>query len=52
MLAIVDLCRKHGIRFPKEFALLLKQLLYFDRYIQLLAPDLSPFDDHRIQLIH
>ena len=52
MLAIVDLGRKHGIRFPKEFALLLKQLLYFDRYIQLLAPDLSPFDDHRIQLIH
>jgi len=52
MLSIVDLGRKHGIRFPKEFALLLKQLLYFDRYIQLLAPDLSPFDDHRIQLIH
>lgn len=52
MLSIVDLGRKHGIRFPREFALLLKQLLYFDRYIQLLAPDLSPFDDHRIQLIH
>ncbi|MGB1558166.1 MAG: ABC1 kinase family protein, partial [Oceanococcaceae bacterium] len=32
MLSIVDLGRKHGIRFPKEFALLLKQLLYFDRY--------------------
>ncbi len=52
MLSIVDLGRKHGVRFPKEFALLLKQLLYFDRYIQLLAPDLSPFDDSRIQLIH
>lgn len=52
MLSIVDLGRKHGVRFPKEFALLLKQLLYFDRYIQLLAPDLSPFDDARIQLIH
>lgn len=52
MLAIVDLGRKHGVRFPKEFALLLKQLLYFDRYIQLLAPDLSPFDDSRIQLLH
>ena len=52
MLSIVDLGRKHGVKFPKEFALLLKQLLYFDRYIQLLAPDLSPFDDSRIQLIH
>ena len=52
MLAIVDLGRKHGVKFPKEFALLLKQLLYFDRYIQLLAPDLSPFDDSRLQLIH
>ena len=52
MLSVVDLGRKHGVRFPKEFALLLKQLLYFDRYIQLLAPDLSPFDDSRIQLIH
>ena len=52
MLSIVDLGRKHGVKFPKEFALLLKQLLYFDRYIQLLAPGLSPFDDSRIQLIH
>nr|MBV6628941.1 AarF/ABC1/UbiB kinase family protein [Oceanococcus sp. HetDA_MAG_MS8] len=52
MLSIVDIGRRHGIRFPKEFALLLKQLLYFDRYIQLLAPDLSPFEDDRIRLIH
>ena len=42
-----------ALRIPEaEFALLLKQLLYFDRYIQLLAPDLSPFEDRRIQLIH
>lgn len=52
MLSIVDLGRKHGVKFPKEFALLLKQLLYFDRYIQLMAPDLSPFDDQRISLLH
>ncbi|HSC75924.1 MAG TPA: AarF/ABC1/UbiB kinase family protein, partial [Pseudomonadales bacterium] len=25
--------RRHGIRFPREFTLLLKQFLYFDRYI-------------------
>ncbi len=52
MLSVVDLGRRHGVKFPKEFALLLKQLLYFDRYIQLLAPDLSPFEDSRIQLLH
>ena len=52
MLSVVDLGRRHGVKFPKEFALLLKQLLYFDRYIQLLAPDLSPFDDSRVQLLH
>jgi aarF domain-containing kinase len=22
----------HGVKFPREFGLLLKQLLYFDRY--------------------
>ena len=31
----------YGIRFPREFALLLKQVLYFDRYTKLLAPDLD-----------
>ncbi len=52
LLSIVDVGRRHGLRFPKEFALLLKQLLYFDRYVQLLAPDLSPFEDSRVQLMH
>lgn len=43
--------KKHGIRFPKDFALLTKQLLYFDRFMQTLAPDLSLFDDNRIQAL-
>lgn len=35
---------RHGIRFPREFTLLIKQFLYFDRYIRLLAPDVNLFD--------
>ena len=35
----------HGLKFPREFGLLLKQLLYFDRYTSLLAPDLTLGDE-------
>ena len=37
--------KRHGIRFPREFTLLVKQFLYFDRYMRILAPDASMFDD-------
>ena len=37
--------RKHGIRMPREFILILKQLLYFDRYATLAAPNLNVFND-------
>jgi aarF domain-containing kinase len=40
----------NGIRFPREFALLIKQLLYFDRYNRILAPQLRVYDDQRINL--
>lgn len=33
-----EVARKYGIRFPREFTLVLKQFLYFDRYVQALAP--------------
>jgi len=38
----------YGIRFPREFALLLKQVLYFDRYTKLLAPNIDVMSDERI----
>ncbi len=38
----------NGIRFPHEFGLLLKQMLYFDRYMRLLAPKLSVLSDDRV----
>jgi predicted unusual protein kinase regulating ubiquinone biosynthesis (AarF/ABC1/UbiB family) len=42
---------KHGIRFPREFTLLVKQFLYFDRYISLLAPEIGMFDNGRMDMI-
>lgn len=40
--------RKHGIALPKDFALLTKQFLYFDRFIRTLAPDVALFDPERL----
>lgn len=42
--------RSHGIRFPREFTLLLKQFLYFDRYIRQLSPGMDIFNDERLFL--
>lgn len=36
---------KFGVRIPNEFILILKQLLYFDRYAKLTAPKLNVFSD-------
>lgn len=51
MLDIVAVGERHGIRFPRAFALLLKQILYFDRYVKILAPDMNVFADERIALL-
>ena len=40
--------RKHKMSMPKEFVLITKQLLYFDRYAKLLAPSLNLFTDPRL----
>ena len=39
---------KHRVRMPKEFILITKQLLYFDRYAKALAPKLNVFTDPRL----
>jgi hypothetical protein len=33
------------VRLPRDFILILKQLLYFDRYAKLTAPNLNVFSD-------
>ena len=48
LIDIAEAGQKNGIRFPREFALLIKQFLYFDRYIRILAPELRMFEDQRI----
>lgn len=39
---------RHDIPLPRDFVLILKQMLYFDRYAKLLAPNLNIFTDERI----
>lgn len=50
LLDLIRIGEEHGIRFPREFALLLKQFLYFDRYVQALAPELDLFSDSRVDV--
>lgn len=51
MLDFSAISARHGIRFPREFTLLIKQFLYFDRYIRLLAPTVDMFDMERMDLM-
>jgi predicted unusual protein kinase regulating ubiquinone biosynthesis (AarF/ABC1/UbiB family) len=41
---------KHGMRLPREFVLVTKQMLYFDRYAKVLAPKMNLFTDPRVLL--
>ncbi len=45
---ILRVAIKHKMRLPREFVLVTKQMLYFDRYAKLLAPKLNLFTDPRI----
>jgi predicted unusual protein kinase regulating ubiquinone biosynthesis (AarF/ABC1/UbiB family) len=47
---IQQVSSKHRMKMPKEFVLITKQMLYFDRYAKLLAPNLNVFTDPRIVL--
>ena len=49
VLEIVGVADKNGLKLPREFGLLLKQALYFDRYQKLLAPSLDPLRDSRVR---
>lgn len=50
LLDVVRVSEAYGLRFPREFGLLLKQLLYFDRYTRLLAPSLNVLEDDRVMI--
>ncbi len=51
MLEMVEIGKRHGIHFPRGFALLVKQLLYFDRFMVTLAPDMELFEGERLDLV-
>ncbi|WP_230659642.1 ABC1 kinase family protein [Psychrobacter sp. I-STPA10] len=51
MLEIVEVGKRHGIHFPRDFALLTKQMLYFDRFMRTLAPDMDMFSDARVMML-
>ncbi|CAE7263652.1 unnamed protein product, partial [Symbiodinium sp. KB8] len=48
VLDIAQVAGNNGLKLPREFGLLIKQSLYFDRYTKLLAPDLNMMSDDRI----
>jgi aarF domain-containing kinase len=50
LLELVDVAEDNGLKLPREFGLLVKQSLYFDRYIKILAPNVDVMSDSRLAL--
>merc|ERR1712153_211667 len=48
LLKIVAVTEDNGLKLPREFGLLVKQSLYFDRYLKILAPELDRATDSRM----
>jgi len=48
LLDIVAVTENNGLKLPREFGLLVKQSLYFDRYLKILAPGLNVMADDRV----
>ncbi|GMH99087.1 hypothetical protein TrVE_jg9180 [Triparma verrucosa] len=48
LLDVVAVTEENGLKLPREFGLLVKQTLYFDRYLKILAPDLDVMGDERV----
>lgn len=51
MLEMAEVGKRHGIHFPRDFALLTKQLLYFDRFMVVLAPEMELFEGERMKIV-
>jgi len=48
LLDVVQVTENNGLKLPREFGLLVKQSLYFDRYLKILAPGLDVMSDSRV----
>jgi predicted unusual protein kinase regulating ubiquinone biosynthesis (AarF/ABC1/UbiB family) len=51
MLELTAVSEQNGLKFPREFALLFKQFLYFDRYVKILAPELNIINSDQIRMM-
>ncbi|EQC1448464.1 ABC1 kinase family protein [Acinetobacter baumannii] len=51
MMDMVAVGERHGIKFPRDFALLFKQMLYFDRFMCVLAPYTDIYADQRLKMV-
>jgi aarF domain-containing kinase len=49
LLEFVEVTENNGLKLPREFGLLVKQSLYFDRYLKILAPDVDVLNDDRVK---
>lgn len=49
LLKVVAIADEYGLKLPRDFGLLVKQVLYFDRYLKVLAPDLDVASDVRVR---
>lgn len=47
MFDIADISKRNGLKIPREFGLLIKQMLYFDRYVKILAPEMDLIRDQK-----
>lgn len=50
MFDIADISKRNGLKIPREFGLLIKQILYFDRYVKILAPEMDMIRDQNLYL--
>jgi aarF domain-containing kinase len=50
VLEMVEVTENNGLKLPREFGLLVKQALYFDRYIKILAPNVDVMNDSRVMI--
>jgi len=48
LLDFVEVAENNGLKLPREFGLLVKQSLYFDRYLKILAPGIDGMYDTAI----
>jgi len=50
ILELVRVAERHAVKLPPDFGLLLRNVLYFDRYRAALAPELDVLNDPRVAL--